>query len=132
MSSKKPFICRHNRCNKAYTTSFSLRRHMTTHQSDRKFSCPTCGKQFALAQYLKEHMYIHNDQKPFRCDYPGCNMSFRQAGKLSLHKKTFRHNIFLIEKVMTDSTSTRFSAASQPQIQHTGCETSALLDAECS
>lgn len=99
MTYSKPFMCRKLNCNKVYTTRFSLRRHLVTHMKERKFGCPKCPKRFALAQYLKEHSLIHDQQKPFLCDFPGCNISFRQAGKLSLHRKTYCHSIFVITKV---------------------------------
>lgn len=99
MTVHKPYTCRKKNCGKQYTTRFSLRRHTTTHMVERNFSCNKCSKKFALAQYLKEHSYIHEDRKPFHCDYPGCSISFRQAGKLSLHKKSFQHEIFRITKV---------------------------------
>jgi uncharacterized Zn-finger protein len=58
-----------------------------------------CFKKFALAQYLKEHTYIHTGQKPFKCPYEGCTKAFRQAGKLSMHKKFHQNKIFLVQKV---------------------------------
>lgn len=61
--------------------------------------CVLCFKTFTLAQYLKEHTYIHTQQKPFKCDYEGCNRAFRQAGKLSMHKKIHLNIIFAITRV---------------------------------
>lgn len=61
---KHPFICSKPGCKKAYTTSFSLRRHLASHNSKRHV-CVLCFKSFALAQYLREHVYIHTGQRPF-------------------------------------------------------------------
>jgi uncharacterized Zn-finger protein len=48
---------------------------------------------------LKEHTYIHTGQKPFRCPYEGCTKAFRQAGKLSMHKKLHQNKIFIVQKM---------------------------------
>ena len=90
----RPFACKVPGCKKTYTTRFSLRRHIASHSSVKQHACMLCFKTFTLAQYLKEHMYIHTQQKPFKCDYPGCDRAFRQAGKLSMHKKLHQNIIF--------------------------------------
>jgi uncharacterized Zn-finger protein len=84
---EKEFECSHKGCNKGFTTRFSLRRHMVSHKGERKFQCKMCGKFFLLAQYLKEHEYIHTGANPYKCKYAGCDKAFKQAGKLSQHKK---------------------------------------------
>ena len=94
---KRPFLCKKAGCNKSYTTRFSLRRHLTSHQEVKQHVCVLCFKSFTLAQYLKEHTYIHTGQKPFQCDFPGCDKAFRQAGKLSLHRKFHQNIIFSVQ-----------------------------------
>ena len=84
---KRPYECKYMDCDKKFTTRFSLRRHISTHAPAKQYICVICYKKFALGQYLKEHTYIHTGQKPFKCPYEGCTKAFRQAGKLSLHKK---------------------------------------------
>ena len=95
---KRPFVCTKATCAKSYTTRFSLRRHMTSHLQVKQHICVICFKSFTLSQYLKEHTYIHTGQKPFQCDFPGCSRAFRQAGKLSLHKKIHSNIVFSIQK----------------------------------
>lgn len=96
---KRPYECHYPDCDKKFTTRFSLRRHIATHQPAKQFVCVICFKKFALAQYLKEHTYIHTGQKPFKCPYEGCTKAFRQAGKLSMHKKFHQNKIFIVQKV---------------------------------
>jgi len=83
----KIYKCENAKCGKIFTTRFSLRRHTLTHMNIKQHKCPYCEKRFALAQYLKEHIYIHTGERPFVCKFPSCGKSFRQAGKLSIHKK---------------------------------------------
>ena len=96
---KRPFECKYEDCDKKFTTRFSLRRHVSTHAPAKTFTCNICFKQFALGQYLKEHTYIHTGQKPFKCPFEGCTKAFRQAGKLSLHKKFHQNKLFIVKKV---------------------------------
>ena len=104
------YKCPKNDCDKSYTTKFSLIRHLTSHNPVKKHVCAICFKSFALVQYLKEHMHIHTGQNPYKCNFPGCDKSFRQAGKLSLHKKLHTKAIFEITK----ATKTERPPAMQP------------------
>ena len=96
---KRPYQCKVANCDKSYTTRFSLRRHIASHSAIKQHVCVLCFKTFTLAQYLKEHTYIHTQQKPFKCDFNGCQRAFRQAGKLSMHKKIHQNIIFSIHRV---------------------------------
>ena len=86
-NSFEDYPCQYEGCSRTYKSKFSLKRHYLSHQGIRNHRCPYCNKGFALAQYLREHIHIHTGEKPFVCNYPGCGKQFRQAGKLSIHKK---------------------------------------------
>ena len=73
-------------CRNTYKTKFSLTRHMKQHEG-KMYHCKLCPKSFTLLQYLREHTHTHTGDKPYVCTHPGCNKSFRQSGKFSLHKK---------------------------------------------
>lgn len=95
----RPYKCVKPSCNKTYTTKFSLRRHVASHRAVQQYQCKVCDRRFALRQYLKEHSNIHTGERPFVCLFKGCGHSFRQAGKLSLHKRIHRNMVFYITKV---------------------------------
>ncbi|TNV84241.1 hypothetical protein FGO68_gene17806 [Halteria grandinella] len=82
------YQCEFPSCSKRFTTKFSLKRHYYIHSRKKTFPCSFCNKVFALPQYLREHQYTHTNQQPFVCGVDGCTESFRQRGKLSLHRRT--------------------------------------------
>ena len=88
---KKIYKCDVKRCDKTFSTKFSLKRHILRHLPTKKHVCPHCQKSFCLPQYLEEHEYTHTGAKPFVCGVNGCPEVFRQRGKLSIHKKN-AHN----------------------------------------
>lgn len=71
------FICSFKGCNKLFANKYSLKRHVTTHDPEKKHVCEECGKRFSLPQYLKEHTIVHTKSRPFICTYPGCDKTFR-------------------------------------------------------
>lgn len=87
VKAKKEYCCDFGNCSNKYRTKYSLKRHYLSHMGVKQHQCSFCDKRFSLAQYLQEHMYIHTGEKPFVCKHPGCGKRFRQAGKLSIHKK---------------------------------------------
>ena len=90
------FACDHPGCGRLFKAKFSMRRHKLVHNEVKPYSCEYCGKKFALPQYMKEHTYTHTKDKPFVCGVGGCQKRFRQAGKLSLHRRT--HDEYVLKQ----------------------------------
>ena len=63
-----------------------MRHVKSKHLKKKKFVWKHCDKKFALQHNLKEHEYIHTQALPFVCGINGCTQSFRQRGKLCLHR----------------------------------------------
>jgi len=82
----KKYKCDMLKCKKWFGTKYSLKRHMKSHKVKKDFKCKDCSKQFALQQYLTEHEFTHTRAKPFACNINGCQETFRQRGKRSLHQ----------------------------------------------
>ena len=93
---KSHFVCNHNECGRIFRNHFALKRHLLVHDNRRQHPCKYCDKSFTLKQYLKEHECLHTNDLPYVCGISGCNMKFRQAGKLSLHRRT--HPEYTIKK----------------------------------
>lgn len=98
---KEDYSCNFGTCTKHFKTKFSLKRHYLAHMGVKLYKCTICFKHFSLAQHLNEHVYTHTGEKPYICYFPGCNKRFRQAGKLSFHKK--KHNSDQKFKIATKS-----------------------------
>jgi len=87
---KLRFKCNFPGCGRLFKTKFSMQRHTYIHTNEKQYICMYCGKKFALQQYLTEHTYTHTNNKPYVCGVAGCMKRFRQAGKLSLHRRTHK------------------------------------------
>lgn len=53
----KPFQC--NQCDKQFITLAHMNYHQTTHNADKRFSCPHCQKVYAGDIALKKHLRKH-------------------------------------------------------------------------
>lgn len=84
-------VCPFPGCGFVLSNKYSLQRHVNIHKVVKDYKCSYCQKQFCLPQYLKDHLNVHTGEKPYHCDHPGCEATFRQASKLSIHKKTHKN-----------------------------------------
>lgn len=85
--SKKVYICEFNECERMFKAKYSLTRHIKSkHFKKKKYVCKHCNKKFALQHNLKEHEFIHTQALPYVCGIDGWTQSFRQRGKLCLHR----------------------------------------------
>jgi len=87
---EREFKCDREGCTKAFKSKYSLKRHHLSHLEVKKYECDQCKRRFTLKQYLKEHIYTHTGEKPYLCPFEGCGQRFRQASKLSLHRKSHK------------------------------------------
>eukprot|EP00794_Sanderia_malayensis_P011090 gene11090-12258_t len=70
-------------CQKTYSHSRFLNRHLQSHTPYKKHHCPRCGKGFNDAFDLKRHIRTHTGVKPFKCTL--CDKSFTQRCSLEAH-----------------------------------------------
>ncbi|XP_026292553.1 zinc finger protein 133 [Frankliniella occidentalis] len=78
-----------DKCNLEFDIFVDFKRHLSTHQGEKPFTCNVCEKAFASKSILNVHSRIHNGTKPYRCDI--CGQAFTQKQSLDYHMR--RHNV---------------------------------------
>ncbi|XP_068083976.1 zinc finger protein 852 [Anabrus simplex] len=54
-------------CQKIFSRSSSLKRHLLTHKEQRPHFCTICNRAFTLQAHLKNHMLNHSETRLFKC-----------------------------------------------------------------
>ncbi|XP_065365672.1 zinc finger protein 91-like [Calliphora vicina] len=77
-------------CDKRFRHRHHLRRHIQTHNAERKFPCPMaeCNRSFTDQEYLKHHLEVHTMERTFVCDFENCGKAFQTQRRLMSHNYT--------------------------------------------
>jgi uncharacterized Zn-finger protein len=101
----KPFSC--FACSKSFSRSEHLQRHKITHTKDKLFSCSICDRAFTRLEHLQRHKKIHAYEKLFSCSI--CGKAFKQNEYLKIHLRTHIRDSatleIITEKVEVDTTN---------------------------
>ena len=72
-------------CQKKFSESRQLKKHLRRHAGVKPYVCSECPKRFCTAHELKSHQLFHSDVKHFCCG--SCGNFFKHKGTVVKHFK---------------------------------------------
>ncbi|CAJ1048365.1 early growth response protein 4-like [Xyrichtys novacula] len=79
----KPFPCSVQGCERRFSRSDELNRHVRIHTGQKPFQCAICSRSFSRSDHLTTHTRTHTGEKPFSCDV--CGKRFARSDERKRH-----------------------------------------------
>ncbi|KAJ8407546.1 hypothetical protein AAFF_G00274030 [Aldrovandia affinis] len=80
---EKPFSCPMENCERRFSRSDELNRHIRIHTGHKPFQCRICLRSFSRSDHLTTHTRTHTGEKPFSCDV--CGKRFARSDERKRH-----------------------------------------------
>ncbi|XP_065566508.1 early growth response protein 2b-like isoform X2 [Artemia franciscana] len=96
---ERPYACPIEGCDRRFSRSDELTRHIRIHTGHRPFQCRICMRGFSRSDHLTTHVRTHTGEKPFSCDL--CGRKFARSDEKKRHTK-----VHLKQKVKKEPKST--------------------------
>ncbi|XP_077586119.1 early growth response protein 1-like [Stigmatopora nigra] len=82
---QRPYACPAQSCERRFSRSDELSRHLRIHTGHKPFQCRICARAFGRSDHLATHVRTHTGEKPFACDT--CGRSFARSDERRRHLK---------------------------------------------
>ncbi|KAM6972678.1 uncharacterized protein FYW47_004839 [Aplochiton taeniatus] len=80
---EKPFTCPMENCDRRFSRSDELNRHIRIHTGHKPFQCRICLRSFSRSDHLTTHTRTHTGEKPFSCEV--CGKRFARSDERKRH-----------------------------------------------
>ncbi|KAM6951607.1 early growth response protein 2b [Aplochiton taeniatus] len=82
---ERPYPCPAEGCDRRFSRSDELTRHIRIHTGHKPFQCRICMRNFSRSDHLTTHIRTHTGEKPFACDF--CGRKFARSDERKRHTK---------------------------------------------
>ena len=105
---ERPYPCLVENCDRRFSRSDELARHIRIHTGQKPFQCPICCRSFSRSDHLTTHKRTHTGEKPFSCDV--CGRKFARSDEKKRHAKV--HLKQRVKKAAASTTCAGHSSSS--------------------
>ncbi|XP_073336237.1 early growth response protein 1-B-like [Pagrus major] len=82
---ERPYACPADGCERRFSRSDELTRHVRVHTGQKPFQCRICMRSFSRSDHLTTHIRTHTGEKPFACT--DCGRKFARSDERKRHSK---------------------------------------------
>ncbi|CAL8297881.1 unnamed protein product [Merluccius merluccius] len=82
---ERPYPCPAAGCDRRFSRSDELSRHVRIHTGHKPFQCRVCMRSFSRSDHLTTHIRTHTGEKPFTCEQ--CGRRFARSDERRRHLK---------------------------------------------
>ncbi|KAI4873327.1 hypothetical protein NFI96_029082 [Prochilodus magdalenae] len=82
---ERPYPCPAEGCDRRFSRSDELARHVRVHTGHKPFQCRICMRSFGRSDHLTTHIRTHTGEKPFACDL--CGRKFARSDERRRHTR---------------------------------------------
>jgi hypothetical protein len=123
---ERPYACPIESCDRRFSRSDELTRHIRIHTGQKPFQCRICMRSFSRSDHLTTHVRTHTGEKPFSCDL--CGRKFARSDEKKRHAKVhLKQKIKRESRGHTSASSTSTSTTSTSTVASSMASTSGLV-----